>query len=175
MYTDSEQNLHDLVAAVRAACTALADPASGPELNGAVGVTAYASNPRASIGILAAMSAHRLERRTALLASFGEPAGFPRERLEALLPARRATGRQSADADCLDLLEAYVTGPHPGVEPVQTLIDTHGLVAFIRLAHINNLIGRLLVDVDDSYATLGELMAAEALGDELEWLAWGQG
>lgn len=174
MPTDWEQNLHDLVAAIRATCTALDDPTSGVMLNGAVGFEAYASNPQASIGILATMSTHRLQRRTALLDSSSGPAVFPRGEIEALLPTGRPAGRPSPDADCLDLLEAYATGPAPGVERVQALIDTHGIVAFMRQAHLNNLIGRLLVDVDPEIGSLQELMAAEALADEAEWLTWDQ-
>jgi hypothetical protein len=173
MPTEWEQNLHDLVASIRAACTALADPTSGPALNGAVGVAAYTSSPQASIGVLASMSAHRLERRNEALPP-GQPTGFPREELEALLPERRPSSRSSADEDCLDFLEAYVAGPVPDVDRVQALIDTHGLVAFMRIAHINNLVGQLLVDVDPAFGSLQELMAAEALADETEWGTWDQ-
>lgn len=172
MPTDWEQNLHDLVASVRGTCTALADPASGIALNGDVGVAAYSRSPLVVIGILASMSAVRIERRNDLLRTEGHEAGFPREKIQALLPARPASRRPSVDEDCLDFLEAYAGGPVPDADTVQRLIDTHGLWAYMRLAHMNNLVGQLLVDVDDEHESLQALMAAEALADESEYLTW---
>ncbi|WP_210651333.1 hypothetical protein [Nocardioides sp. SYSU D00065] len=173
MPTDWERDLHDLVAEIRAVCTSLADPTSGMAQNASVGISAYARSPRVALGIMASMSALRIERRNEILLAQGRAGGFPRAELDAALPERYPGSRRSdPDEDCLDFLEAYVAAPVPDVELVQALADTHGLVAYMRMAHINNLVGQLLVDVDGSFATLHDLMAAEALTDETEYMLW---
>lgn len=172
MPTKWEQNLHDLVAAIRAVCTTLADPSSNLILNANVGATAYMASPKAALGVLASMSAMRLGQRNDLLQAAGCDSSFPKNELLALLPSRRATHRPSADADCIEFLEDFVGGGGPDPDLVQRLIDQHGLIAFMRLAHIHNLVGALLVEVDDSLESLQALMAAEALADETEFMTW---
>ena len=146
MPTEWEQNLHDLVAAIRAVCTSLADPTSGIGLNADVGVSAYTASPPVAIAIVAQMSALRLERWGELQP---EEEPFPRAQLVALLPHRVSTSRPSVDARCLDFLEHFVLEGGPNGDLVQGLIDSHGMIAFMRLAHIHNLVGQLLVEVEE--------------------------
>lgn len=169
MPTEWEQSLHDLVAAIRAACTALADPTSDISLNADVGVGAYTASPTVAIGIVAQMSALRLERWSELRPD-DDP--FPRAQLIDLLPRRVSTSRPSVDARCIDFLEDFVLEGGPDGDLVQGLIDSHGMIAFMRLAHIHNLVGQLLVEVDPEVDSLAELMTLEALADETEFMTW---
>lgn len=176
MPTPFERDVHDLLAEIRALCTSLSDRSSGIAQNAGVGINAYGRSPQAAIWVLASMCMLRVERRDEILDARDQSGGFPRTELDALLlPRDPSPRRPSADEDCLNFLEAYVAHPGPDVAPIETLIKTHGLIGFMRMAHINNLLGQLLVDVDDSFGTLGELMAAEALADETEYMTWGDG
>ncbi len=167
MSSEFEREVHDLLAAIRAVVTALAEGTSDFARSIELGADAYSRGPVQAVGLVAQMAARRLEQFHLRLRDWGrESARFPREEL---LERMRLGG--GVVPDCLDFLERFVDSV-PERESIDELIRCHGLIAFMVLVQVSIEIGEMLVDVDRQYASLSDLFEKEALVVELEWLDW---
>jgi hypothetical protein len=111
-----------------------------------VGIVSYAGGRFAALEELARTS------------PFGEVTiTFPRR---ALLDARPATVPTALYEECLDLVEAEVSGGDIN-EPVARLVESAGLDAFKVLALICTVLGRMVVERDPSLRSMDDLLARE--------------
>lgn len=92
---------------------------------------------------------------------------FPRDELldvRVLSDPRRAA---------VALLETF-SAEGPSAEAVNALISKHGIVGFMQLVQVANAVGVMLAEVDDRFEDFDDLLAKEAIADELEVLGWNQ-
>lgn len=162
-----ERQVHDMLAAIRAVATTLAEGTSGSARSIEIGADAYSRGPVQAVGMVAQMAALRLNQINLRLRDSGrEPTRFPREEL-----LERMRLRGGAVPDCIDFLEKFGDSV-PERESIDELIQCHGLIAFMLLVQIANEIGQMLVAVDLRYASVSDLFAREVLVGEWEWLDW---
>jgi hypothetical protein len=165
--SEFERQVRDILAAIRAVATTLAEETHVSAFSIELGADAYSRGPVQAVGVVVQMAALRLGLINLRLRDLGrEPTRFPREEL-----LERTRLRGEVVSDCLNLLEESVASV-PDKESVDELIRSHGLIAFMLLVQISNAIGEMLLAVDPRYATLSDLFAKEALVDQLDWLDW---
>lgn len=169
---DFDEQVHDLLADIRAVSTSVTSPSSGFAQNAELGMHAYGRGPEHAILLTAQIAAIRLRQvDVARAAQSLKPSGFPRDALaEATIRLQPRPGRRSASVDALDYLEEFVGAFVPEREPIVDLIQAHGLLAFMSMVHLANATARMLVEVDPEFESLEDLFAREALADETDWL-----
>lgn len=167
MPPDFENDMHDLVAAVRAVAASLIDQNGGFGQNFQLGVDAYSRGPFHALCVTAQIAALRLfQIDRARVAQGLEAMPFPLDDL-----AASRAGQSSAGKDAIAFLSQWVDAP-PAREPIEALMTKHGLPGFMMLVQVANEIGTMLVDVDPRFEDLPDLLRKEALADELDWAAW---
>ena len=171
MGDDFDQQVHDLLADIRAVSTSVTSPSSGFAQNTELGMRAYGRGPEHAILLTAQIAAIRLRQVDEARASQGlKPSGFPRDELGgATIRLQPRPGRRCAPVDALDYLEKFVGAFVPEREPIVDLIQAHGLLAFMSMVQLANATARML-EADPQFESLEDLFAREALADETDWL-----
>lgn len=164
---DFDQQVHDLLADIRAVSTAATSPSSDVAQNAELGMRAYGCGPEHATLLTAQIAAIRLRQVDEGL----KPSSFPRDELgAATIRLQLRPGRRSAPVDALDYLEEFVGVFVPEREPILDLIQAHGLLAFMSMIHLANATARMVVEADPDFETLEALFARESLADEADWL-----
>ncbi len=161
------QQVSELVASIRAISKAFTDPGSNIALNLQLGGEAYAHGGLAVV-VAAQIAVRRLEQidRARITAGL-DVLPFPRD--EVLDVRVLSDPRRAAVA----LLETF-SAEGPSAEAVNALISKHGIVGFMQLVQVANAVGVMLAEVDDRFEDFDDLLAKEAIADELEVLGWNQ-
>lgn len=169
---DLLDKIHDLLADVRAAATAQADPTSNFATNYELISGAYARGPVAAIFIAAQIAALRFDQiQRARRGKDLDPMPFPRQHLETELHVQPASSRRpDAGRAAIDFLEGFIDSLIPEPEPVQALIQAHGVFAFGRMLRLGTVLAEMLVEADPQLVDLPDLLQREALADETEWI-----
>ena len=162
------QQVSELVASIRAISKAFTDPGSNIALNLQLGGEAYAHGGLAVV-VAAQIAVRRLEQidRARIITAGLDVLPFPRDELldvRVLSDPRRAA---------VALLETF-SAEGPSAEAVNALISKHGIVGFMQLVQVANAVGVMLAEVDDRFEDFDDLLAKEAIADELEVLGWNQ-
>lgn len=161
------QQVSELVASIRAISKAFTDPGSNIALNLQLGGEAYAHRGLAVV-VVAQIAVRRLEQIDRARITVGlDVLPFPRD--EVLDVRVLSDPRRAAVA----LLETF-SAEGPSAEAVNALISKHGIVGFMQLVQVANAVGVMLAEVDDRFEDFDDLLANEALADELEVLGWNQ-
>jgi hypothetical protein len=161
------QQVNELVTSVRAISKAIADPGANLALNLQLGGEAYAHGGLAVV-VAAQIAVRRLQQiDRARIAAGLDVLPFPRDEL---LDVRFLTDPRRA---AVGLLETFAA-EGPSAEAVNALVTKHGIVGFMQQLQVANAVGVMLAEVDDRFEDLDDLLAKEAIADELEVLGWDQ-
>lgn len=172
----SHQDVHDLLADIRAVATSLTQPGTAPGLapgsafvrNAELGGAAYSRGPEQAVFMVAQMGALRFDQiNQARRAQGREPMPFPRDRM--FTEQKR---RFESVTDSIEFIAKTVDDLVPDRPAIDAYVAKHGLPGFMMLVQAATELGKILVEEDPAFDSLSDLFAQEALADELDWLNW---
>jgi hypothetical protein len=161
------QFAHDMLAANRGVSTALTENAAGAaNRNLEFGLAAYQRGPAHSIVFAGIMAARRFQQLNDVRQESGATAiDFPRDHL---LDQFRL--RTDSVVDGVAFVELCVESPLPELDAAEEIVRKHGLPGFMMVVQAYNHVGVMLVEADPAVSSLKDLMAREAVADEVDWL-----